>query len=149
MFGPISFILVIVLGLISLVVKRLMSDLKDQRRELLTTIRRLKALPRSEEVAQERARCSEALRECESKMLIEKATRWGIEVPDNKEWYAVESGSRAQDFFIILPYLNQTGTAILRHRIRKARMAYWKGCAEILITVLSLIVAILALLLKR
>lgn len=124
-------------------------DLKDQRRELLATIKRLKALPRSDEIAQEVGVSFEMLRECESKMLIQKATRWGIDVPYKPEWYVVESGSRTQDFYVTLPYLNQTGTAILTQRIRKARLAYWKGWAEILITVLSLIVAILALLLKR
>jgi hypothetical protein len=44
--------------------------------------------------------------------------------------------------------LNEIGKAVITKQIRTERLAYWKGWAEILIPVLSLIVAIIALLKK-
>jgi hypothetical protein len=125
-----------------------MSHLKDERRELQARYKRLKALS-SHEASQERATISEMLRECDSKILIEKATQWGIEVRDKPDWYSQKIDQEGGVLTLFLPYLNQTATAILTHRIRKARMAYWKGWAEVLVTILSLLVAILALMLKR
>lgn len=120
-----------------------MSDLTNERRRLKSEMKNLSDI-KTHEAAQERARLSEQLRECESNILIERATGWGIEVLDKPEWYSVTNKGRTVN--IVLPYLNQKGTAIINHQIRIARFAYWKSWAEILIPILSLIIAILALL---
>lgn len=118
--------------------------LKSERRELQAKLKKLRTLPGSPDVAQERATTSELIRECDSKLLIQKATRWGIEVPSKPDWYSVQNKSLTVN--VILPYLNDTATAILSHQIRKAKLAYWQALAGIIITILSLVVATLALL---
>ena len=122
-----------------------MSEVKDQRRQIKAQVNSLRH-PNTPADAQERAKLSEMLRECESNMLIERATRWGIEVCDKPEWYS--QTNKTGTVKILLPYLNQAGTAVLTHQIRMAKFAYWKVGSEILIPILSLTVAILALLRK-
>ncbi|HKB66318.1 MAG TPA: hypothetical protein VKC61_10715 [Pyrinomonadaceae bacterium] len=120
-----------------------LSWLKTERSELQAKYNRLKASPHTPEVAQERATTSELLRQWDTKILIHKAALWGIEGPRDEDWYVQETNAPIR---ILTPYLNDSAVAILAHRIKVARFAYWKGWAEILITVLSLLVAILALL---
>lgn len=118
--------------------------LKSERRELQAKLKRLRTVPHSPEVAQERATTSELIRDYDSKLLILKATQWGIEVPSKPDWYSVQNKSGTAN--VILPYLNDKATAILSHKIRKAKLAYWQALAGIIITILSLVVATLALL---
>jgi hypothetical protein len=121
-------------------------NLRGWRRELRAKYKELKSLPKSPEVAKERATVAELIRECESKLLIEKATQWGIDTPTDSDSYAQETNANLR---IITPYLNQAAKAVLIHKIRSARFAYWKAWSEILIPILSLIVAILALIRVR
>jgi len=87
------------------------------------------------------------LEEYESRYLIRKAQSWGIEVSYRQEWYTLKdrnddpgtSGDRA----VLL--LNEAGKAAITKQIRNEQFAYWKHWAEILIPILSLIVAIIAL----
>lgn len=121
-------------------------NLREARRELRAKLKHLRSLPNSPETAQERATVAEIIRECESKILIEKAARWGIEPPNDTDSHAQETNARLR---IITPYLNRAAQAILIHKIRSARFAYWKSWSEILIPILSLLVAILAILKAR
>jgi len=119
-----------------------MFGFESERKALKAKIKRLQTEPRSPEVSQELRATSELLWECESIILIGKATRWGIEVPlagDKPDWYVQTNANQ---------YLTESAKAILNRRIRKTRFASYKGYAEIITTILSLIVAILALFLK-
>jgi hypothetical protein len=92
------------------------------------------------------------LDEYESRYLIRKAQRWGIEVPYKREWYSTEITNPDPDNMvgekvtILQDWLNPIGKAVVTKQIRDERFAFWKGWAEILIPILSLTVAIVALL---
>lgn len=114
-----------------------------ERKELKAKIKRLQSQPRSPEVSQEIRTTSELLWEVESGLLIKKATEWGIVVPlaaDKPDWYVQTNANQ---------YLTEEAKAILNRRIRKTRFASYKGYAELVTTILSLVVAILALFLSR
>src|ERR1043165_840925 len=114
-----------------------LSYLKDERRRLEGEYKRLRSLPRSAEVDQERATAAIRVRHHEIKMLIYKAAMWGIEPPKDRDWYVLETDS---DVKIITPDLNDSAIAMMKHRIRNARLTYWKGWAEMLIPILSLLI---------
>lgn len=87
-------------------------------------------------IAEERQRQLDLLDKYESRYLLRKAENWGIELPFKEEWYAGKG------------LLNNLGRAVITKQIRDARFAYWKGWVELLIPVLSLLLAIIALLKK-
>lgn len=119
--------------------------LKAENRRLQNDYKRLKSLPRSSEVDQERATAAIRLRHHEIKMLVYEAATWGIEPPKESDWYLAETNSPK----IVTPDLNDLAVARIQHRIRNARLEYWRGYAQMLIPILSLLVAIIALLIKR
>jgi hypothetical protein len=120
--------------------------LKAENRRLQDEYKKLKSLPRSAEADQERATAAIRLRHHEIKMLIYKAAMWGVEPPKERDWYLAETNSELK---IVTPDLNDSAVAMIQHRIRNARLEYWKGWAQMLIPILSLLIAILALLIKR
>jgi hypothetical protein len=90
-----------------------------------------------------------------SKLLIEEAESWGIEVPERNDWreIIVISGIGVDSTNTVDPtiewpvtILSVKGRTMITKQIREARLAYWKSWAEILIPILSLVVAIIALL---
>lgn len=119
--------------------------LKSEQRRLQQEYERFKSLPRSPEIDKERATAAIRLRHHEIKTIIFEAATWGIEPPKDRDWYLVEDCETE----IVTPDLNDSAIAMLQHRIRDARLAYWKGWAEMLIPILSLLVAIIALLITR
>lgn len=102
----------------------------------------------------ERQRQLRLLDEYESRYLIRKAQSWGIEVPYKREWYTVESKNPdsanmpGETVMVFQDWLNEIGKAVVTKQIRDERFAYWRGWAQILIPIMSLAVAIIALLKK-
>jgi len=91
----------------------------------------------------------------ESKVLIQEAESWGIEIPAKEDWREIIyisgfgiDGVKVDDLDKARPVtvLSAKGRTMITKQIREARLAYWKSWAEILIPILSLLVAIIALL---
>lgn len=94
-----------------------------------------------------RDHCAAVLKQWNSDKLIQEAIQWGVEIPDREDWwteYISESPSRLHTQK--LEWLSPIGQTMVSKQIRDARFAYWKGWAEILIPILSLLVAIIAIL---
>ena len=114
--------------------------------DLALTASRYERLPSDDAVAKfkvaedEREAQLALLDEYESQYLIRKAQRWGIEVPYKKEWYIVKERNDEPVY-----WLNEVGKAVIIRQIRNEQFAHWRRWAEILIPILSLIVAIIAL----
>lgn len=115
--------------------------------DLALTASRYERLPSDDAAAkfwaveEERQAQLALLDEYESHYLIRKAQRWGIEVPYKEEWYIVKERNDEPVY-----WLNEIGKAAITKQIRNEQLAYWKHWSEILIPILSLIVAIIALL---
>jgi hypothetical protein len=105
-----------------------------------------------EDFKRRREEISDHLDIYESRYLIRKAESFGIEVPYKEEWHCfqikdAEPGKVTGEVITrIKEPLNNLGVAVITKQIRDVRFAYWKGWAEILIPILSLVLAILALL---
>ncbi len=98
--------------------------------------------------------CAKLVRKYESEAIIHGAETWGIEIQSKPDWYETDqvTGFGIQDALKNIDqkrritFLSEKGFTMITKQIREARFAYWKGWAGILIPILSLIVAILALL---
>jgi hypothetical protein len=86
------------------------------------------------------------LAQYDSRVIKKEAVKWGIDIPSRLDWRDSEvNESDERGFTVETSWLNDIGRTMIGKQIRDARFAYWKGWAEILIPILSLIVAILAL----
>ncbi len=114
----------------------------------------VEAAQKLESLEDERHKHLALLDEYESRYLIRKAQTWGIEVPYKREWYSVEVKNPDPDNMlgekvtVFQDWLNDIGKAVVTKQIRDERFAYWRGWAGILIPILSLMIAIIALLKK-
>lgn len=79
----------------------------------------------------------------------DKARRFGITLPpfdDSDCWEQGKFWEKRGEAFVAGMLLTEDGIAEVERRVREARFVYWKGWAEVLIPILSLLVAIIALL---
>lgn len=93
------------------------------------------------------------LEQFESNIVTDSAMKWGVEISNNPDWWdddrhVLEEEGVPPDMLdsVSSRWLNVTGRAIIRKRIGDAKFERFKRVAEILIPILSLVVAILALL---
>ena len=89
----------------------------------------------------------------ESNLLRQKARRMGVEIPKKPGWW----DNDIEEFMALnVPagdmdnlanwWLTEDGRSIVAKQVSDAQLAYWKRWAELLIPILSLIIAIIALL---
>ena len=98
-----------------------------------------------------RDHCIAVFRQWISDDLVKEAVQWGVEVPDRTDWwteYISVSPSTINPQSKEYRWLNDVGLSMISKHVRDARFEYWRGWAQILIPILSLIVAIIALLKK-
>ena len=146
-----------------------METLEKERRELAKRIRRMEVSVFLKEIGnplppfvvpferQELDRLQGLLGQLDSQLLEREAVTWGIDIPDSSnkpDWYTAKTKNPYPDdlpgemVMLVNDWLNEKGRTIVTKQIRDARFEYWRGWAQILIPILSLIVAILALLKK-
>jgi hypothetical protein len=84
------------------------------------------------------------LRWLETKKVKNTAARLGVEIPEG-----FIGGHSEENKYTGRTYLNDEGLTYYRRHIARARFAYWKQWAELLVPILSLLVAIIALLFAK
>jgi hypothetical protein len=102
-----------------------------------------------EEWTDRREHCIAVLRQWSSDDLIKEAIRWGVEVPDRPDWwteYKSVGPSTINPQTMSYKWLNDVGLSMISKQVRDERFEYWKGWAQILVPILSLLVAIIAML---
>jgi hypothetical protein len=83
--------------------------------------------------------------------LVKEAIRWGVEVPDRLDWwteYISVSPSTINPQSTNYKWLNDVGLSMISKQVKDAKLDYWQRWAQILVPILSLLVAIIALLKK-
>lgn len=93
------------------------------------------------------------LEQFESKIVTDGAMKWGVEIPNNPDWWEddrdIFAGQEVPDDVIDLlssRWLNLVGRSVINKRVDDAKLDYLKKRVELLIPILSFVLAILALL---
>lgn len=147
------------------------SKTKDQRQELLNRVAELRALLSDarqrakdggktfDEQVELQENLGVAIRQLErfeSKIVTDDAMKWGVEIPNNPDWWEddrhIFAGQEIPEDIIdslASRWLNLIGRSVINKRVEDAKFDYLKKRVELLIPILSFVLAILALLKGR
>jgi hypothetical protein len=128
-----------------------MFEYKRKRRklqlELITELeRKYRAIPKgqlgmdtpiSSQYDLELDRIRDGLKALDTKYLLEEANRFDVDVSMDDSWWETDSNSRK--------YLSELGKAKLEAVIREKRYSYWKRWTDLIIPIISTLIALLAL----